>query len=240
MEIFFAPEAMPDAETIIFGGNTARHISRVMRHRPGDVVKATDGRGTEFELKLTAVGVSRVEGRVLGRRMRPTEPRHKVALAQALLKGRGLAQVVETATELGVSEVIPFLSERTVAKMSAVRRSRLQHVAVSGLETSMRTVLPCIADCVSFEGLLGRMTEFDMTVVAYEGECRFGIDDVLDKDVRSVLAVVGPEGGFSELEIDRLKVTGAKVFSLGPRRLRAATAASTVVALCLQRLGDLG
>jgi len=240
MEIFLVPDAPPDAERLALGGAGARHVCKVLRHRPGDRVRATDGRGTEFELELTAVSPTRVEGRVTRRRQRPREPRCRLGLAQAVLKGDKLAQVVEAATELGVSEVVPFTSERTVAELNAARQTRLGHVAASGLETSMRTVLPQIAGCATFDGLVGRTRDYERTVVAYEGEHRAGIDKVLDADVRSVLVVVGPEGGFAEGEVERLRQVGAGVFTLGPRRLRAETAATVAVALCLQRLGDLG
>lgn len=240
MEIFYVPDAAPDCGVLTIRGTTARHISRVLRHRPGDRVLATDGKGLELKLELMVVSPSRVEGRVLDRMTRPREPRCRVALAQALLKGDKLAQVVEAATELGVTEVIPFVSERTVARLGAVRQSRLTHVAVSGLETSARTVLPRISECVSLAGLLGRIADYECAVVAYEREHRSGVEDVLRVDVDSVLAIVGPEGGFSEDEICRLERAGAGVFSMGPRRLRAETAATAVVAICLQRLGDLG
>lgn len=239
-EIFLVTQNLPAAGQLVIGGSAARHISRVLRHTAGDRVMVTDGHGTELTVELSAVSATRVEGKVLGQRLRPREPRHSVVLAQALLKGDKLAEVVETVTELGVVEVIPFVSRRTVAQLSSGRLKRLYHVAASGLETAMRTVLPRISDCVVFNGLLERISAAGQALVAYEGETRQGIDDVLDADADSVLLVVGPEGGFSDDEVDRMKQAGAETFSLGPRRLRAETAAAVAVALCLQRFGDLG
>ncbi|MBM3315163.1 16S rRNA (uracil(1498)-N(3))-methyltransferase [candidate division WOR-3 bacterium] len=240
IEVFYAGDAAPDSERVAFGGAEARHICRVLRHRSGDRVRATDGRGTEFELELDLVTARRVEGRVLGRSRLSREPRKRLALAQALLKGDRLAAVVEAATEIGVSEVVPLLTERVVARPGPGRLERLRQVAVSGLKTSARTVLPRIAPVTDVAGLAGRIAEFGQTLVAYELESGHGLDDVLDRSADSFLLVVGPEGGLTGQEVLTLTRAGASCFSLGPRRLRAETAAAVGAALCLQALGEMG
>lgn len=221
-------------------GPEARHISRVMRHEVGNVIGVVDGIGGEHQVELTAVKADRVAGRVLANTRRAREPKHRVAIAQAVLKGDHLAQVCVQATELGVSRIIPFLSARTVGRVSPAKLERLRGVSLSALKSSTRTVLPTIDPPVRLDELGKLAGEFDQVLVAYEDETDAGLATALKRDVGSVLIVVGPEGGFEPAEIDALKAAGAVSFTLGPRRLRAETAAVAVVTMTLGLLGDLG
>ena len=239
LELYYSPMPPQDGQLVITGSE-ARHIARVMRHKVGNVIGVVDGAGTEHEVELTEVKTDRVAGRVLGSRTGAREPKHRVTIAQAVLKGDRLAQVCEQATELGVSRVIPIQTARTVGRLSAARLERLRTVSLAALKSSTRTVLPMI-DAATELGELAAMTgEFDQVLVAYEEETGPGLESVLKRDAGSALLVVGPEGGFEPAEIDALKAAGAVSFSLGPRRLRAETAAVAVAAMALGLLGDLG
>ena len=238
-ESYFWPEPPTDGLLVITGPE-ARHISRVMRHEVGNVIGVVDGAGGEHEVELTAVRADRVVGRVLSATRGAREPRHRVSIAQALLKGDHLAQVCAQATELGVSRIIPFESARTVGRLSQSKLERLRAISLAAMKSSTRTVLPPIDAPVEFDRLLELDGEFDQVLAAYEDETGPGLDSVLKRDARSVLIVVGPEGGFEPTEIEALNAAGATSFSLGPRRLRAETAAVTVAAIALGFLGDLG
>jgi 16S rRNA (uracil1498-N3)-methyltransferase len=238
-ESYFWPDPPMDGVLTITGPE-ARHISRVMRREVGNVIGVVDGAGREHEVELTAVAASRVVGRVLSKTRCAREPKHRVAIAQSVLKGDHLAQVCAQATELGVSRVIPFRSARTVGRLSAAKLDRLRAVSLAALKSSTRTMLPTIDAPVEFGRLLKQDGEFDQVLVAYEEDAGAGLGAVLRRDAESVLVVIGPEGGFEPSEIEALKVAGAKSFSLGPRRLRAETAAVAVAAMTLGLLGDLG
>ncbi len=238
-ESYFWPEPPADGMLTITGPE-ARHISRVMRHEVGSVIGVVDGAGGEHQVELTAVRADRVAGCVLADTKRAREPGHRVAIAQAVLKGDHLAQVCAQATELGVSRVIPFLSARTVGRLSPAKLERLRGVSLAALKSSTRTVLPTIDAPVGFGELANRAREFDQVLVAYEDETGAGLGTALKRDAESVLIVVGPEGGFEPEEIGVLKGAGAVPFSLGPRRLRAETAAIAAVTMALGLLGDLG
>ncbi|MBM3331741.1 16S rRNA (uracil(1498)-N(3))-methyltransferase [candidate division WOR-3 bacterium] len=238
-ESYFTRNA-PAGGQIVITGPEARHIARVMRRDVGSVMSVVDGAGTEYQVELTAVRADRVVGRVLGTRAGVREPKHRVAIAQAVLKGDHLAQVCSQATELGVSRVAPFLSARVVGRLSPARLERLRAVSLAALKSSTRTVLPTIDAPVEFDSLLKLSSEFDQVLVAYEDETGPGLQAVLKRDASSFLVVVGPEGGFEPLEVEALKGAGAMSFSLGPRRLRAETAAVAVAAVTLGLLGDLG
>jgi 16S rRNA (uracil1498-N3)-methyltransferase len=236
---YYSPVPPKDG-VLTITGLEARHISRVMRHEVGNVIGVVDGAGAEHEVELTAVRADRVVGRVLSDTRGAREPKHKVAIAQAVLKGDHLTQICAQATELGVSRIIPFESARTVGRLSQSKLERLRAVSLAAMKSSTRTMLPTIDAPVEFDRFLKLDGEFDQVLVAYEDETGPGLGSVLRRDVLSVLIVVGPEGGFEPGEILALKAAGATSFSLGPRRLRAETAAVTVAAITLGLLGDLG
>jgi len=238
-DLYYSPHPPSDGMLTITGAE-ARHIARVMRHEVGSVIGVVDGAGGEYEVELTEVKAERVSGRVVSTATGSREPKHRVAIAQAVLKGDHLAQVAAQSTELGVSRVIPFRSARTVGRLSGAKFERLRGVSLAALKSSTRTVLPVIDAPVEFAGLLELVGEFDQVLVAYENETGAGLGKVLERDARSVLVVVGPEGGFEPDEISALKAAGAVSFSMGPRRLRAETAAVAVAAMTLGLLGDLG
>jgi 16S rRNA (uracil1498-N3)-methyltransferase len=239
LESYYSPKPPADGQLVITGSE-ARHIARVMRHKVGNVIGVVDGAGTEYEVELTEVKTDRVAGRVLGSRTGAREPKHRVTIAQAVLKGDRLSQVCEQATELGVSRVIPMQTARTVGRLSAARLERLRSVALAALKSSTRTVLPRIDAAIGLGALAATTGEFDQALVAYEEETGPGLEAALKRDAGSVLIVIGPEGGFEPDEIGALKAAGVVSFSLGPRRLRAETAAVAVAAMTFGLLGDLG
>ncbi|MGQ9707611.1 MAG: RsmE family RNA methyltransferase [bacterium] len=239
MEFFFIPELERGKGQVVISGSEARHIVRVLRHKPGDEIFGTNGRGDEFKMAIKEIKPNRIVVEVLKSYPGGREPDHRVALAPAVLKGDKLAGVVEAVTELGVSEIIPFVSERVIGRVTERRLNRMRAVAISGMKNALRTVLPRIRPPLDFQALLKRFADFDQVVVAYEEQQGSALKQVLDAKAKSLLLVIGPEGGFSQEEARRMAAAGAALFSLGPRRLRAETAAVAGTALCLDWFGDL-
>ncbi|UCG42431.1 MAG: 16S rRNA (uracil(1498)-N(3))-methyltransferase [candidate division WOR-3 bacterium] len=240
MELFYLERTDPGLDSVEFRGAEARHIARVLRHRVGDRIWATDGLGTELELELKTVAPDRVAGLVKSRRTRPREPRCLLTLAQGVLKGNGLSRVVEGATQVGVAGIILLNTQRTVGRVSDRKRSRLGKVAVEAMKVSTRTVAPVVSGPISIGELEGRIAEYELALIAYEEEKKTGLDGFLYRTPSSVLVIVGPEGGFEPAEVVRLRQAGARPFSMGPRRLRADTAGIVASAMLLQMTGDLG
>jgi 16S rRNA (uracil1498-N3)-methyltransferase len=210
-----------------------------MRHRSGDSVLATDGMGTEYSVELCDVSPDSVTGRVVTSAVCPREPRHRIVVAQALLKHDKLAQSCEQLAELGVAELLPFGASRSQARTRDAKQERLQNVALSGMKSSTGSLLMKVSQEVELAGLAGRFGEFDRVLLAYEEERQAGLAGLLSKGIESVLLIIGPEGGFAPPEVETLRQAGAVVFSLGPRRLRSETAAVVATAALMQLLGDL-
>ena len=217
-------------------------MTRVMRHRVGDVVAVVDGTGGEYDAGVETLSPERVECRIKARRRRTAEPIAQVVLAQALAKGAHFDLVVEKATEVGVAGILPMTTERTVVVLEEEgRRERWRKIAISAMKQSERSVLPAIEKVCEFRDVVLRAKEYDLALIAWESE-REKLRDLMKfaRSVRKVLVLVGPEGGFSEDEVNLARSKHLRTFSMGTRKLRTETAGILAVALVLHELGDLG
>ncbi|MBN2537435.1 16S rRNA (uracil(1498)-N(3))-methyltransferase [candidate division WOR-3 bacterium] len=239
MEMFFLAAAADCGEEVRFPAHESRHIVRACRHRSGDRLFATDGAGCELELELADANPQAVRARVLGRRVRPREPRVLLTLALGVIKPDRFSGVVEAATQLGASSVVPVLTARVVARLRPERLERMRRVAVEAMKSSTRTVVPDVTAPAGFDELLGMVGRHEQALVAYEGESGPGMADIVEPGAGSVLVIVGPEGGFEFGEVERLRAAGARSFSMGPRRLRSEVAAVAAVAGVMQLMSEM-
>jgi len=210
----------------------AHYLGAVMRRAAGDEVRLFNGRDGEWTGRLDSLRKDKA-GVVVLDQMRPQEQEPDLWLAFAPLKRDATDLVVEKATELGVSVIIPVMTERTNA--ARVNLERLRAIAVEAAEQCERLTVPAVREPVSLEGLVRSWPKERALVVALE---RAEVP-VLDPGFRrgdGVGLLVGPEGGFSGL--DRALVMSCpavRPVSLGPRILRAETAA--IVGLALLQAG---
>jgi 16S rRNA (uracil1498-N3)-methyltransferase len=225
-----------------FDAAEAHHLARVLRLGAGDIVQAMDGRGHELTVRLTRVDPRGAEGDVLDQRPRPTESGLDLTLAQGLPKGDKLETVIRMATELGVSRIVPLITERTIARVEparwAHRLARCQRVAREAAKQSGRAVVPGVAAPRPLREWLADPRS-GLLLCLWEREPA-GLSAVLPPgplDRASV--VIGPEGGLAESEVAMLREAGAAVAGLGPRLLRTETAGPVALALLQARYGDL-
>jgi 16S rRNA (uracil1498-N3)-methyltransferase len=168
-----------------------------------------------------------------------SEPQTKITLYQAVPKGDKLELVIQKCVELGVVEIVPVITSRTIARAKdcAKKHTRYQRVAESAAGQSMRGIIPTVCEAVSFEAALNMTTATEvLTLVAYEEERTTTLKTALgNNSADSVNIWIGPEGGFASEEIEALKHSGAIPVSLGTRILRTETAAIAAVAqiICL-------
>jgi 16S rRNA (uracil1498-N3)-methyltransferase len=159
-----------------------------------------------------------------------------LTLAFGLSRGAKPDWIIEKATELGVSAILPFTSERTLR--SSERHDRWQRLAAAAARQSGRARCPEIAEVSSFADILELGARSELALLFHAAASEFPA--VLRESCpRSVLAVTGPEGGFSESEVSAAREFGFRIVTLGPRTLRAETAGITVAALCQAFWGDL-
>jgi len=231
------------ADRAQFRTEEARHIVSVLRKTSGDMITAVDGQGNEYTILLDRIGATGAEGRIVRRRRRCREPIAEVTLAQGLPKGHQLGQIIKKSTELGVSAIWPLMTEHTVISpdRSSAKLGRWQRIAIGAMKQSLRTRLPEVRSPMGFDEALGQVSGFDLALMAALSEDALPVGRVLGEtdSRRRILILVGPEGGFSGDEIDRARSSGVRLITLGPRRLRAETAAVVFLGLVMFRLGEL-
>jgi 16S rRNA (uracil1498-N3)-methyltransferase len=237
---FFLPPDSVQAGTVLFPVQISRQMERVLRLKPGDRVVALDGSGTEHTVVLEAVGRT-TSGSVESTCHNQAEPRTRLTLYQALLKGSKLELILQKCTEVGVSRFVPVATARAVpAEPSTSRQGRFEAIVREAAEQSRRGRIPHIAGALQLQDALIEATTAGPTIFLWEEEPSFRLENVsLSGDRTRLSLFIGPEGGFTAVEADAARTAGAHTVSLGPRILRAETAAIVGSALLLARCGDL-
>lgn len=237
---FHVPTAAPGAR-VHLPEHAAHHAREVLRLRSGEAVRVFDGAGNEWAGVLDLVtrrDVTAHLGEVVA--SRPESPL-RIVLALSPLKGDRMELVVQKATELGVSEIWPVVTSRTDAAarpaLHGSRQERWEKVASGAAEQCGRAVVPAIAPTAMLEGLLA--APFDGTkALLLEKGTPPPLASLPRPD--ALLLLSGPAGGFEDWEAERLQAAGFNAIGLGPRILRAETAAVAAVALAQGLWGDLG
>jgi 16S rRNA (uracil1498-N3)-methyltransferase len=239
---FHVPEAAPGSR-VELPEHSAHHAREVLRLRPGAAVRVFDGEGSEFEAVLLEVSRRAVCARLGHAAVPRAESSLRITLAVSPLKGDRMEVVVQKATELGVSEIWPVVTARTDAAarpaLHGSRSERWDRVASGAAEQCGRAVVPSVAPTTTFSGLLAR--PFDGRRVALvETSGHPPLPRVSLPPGQPLLLLVGPAGGFEPAEQAALADAGFLAASLGPRILRAETAAIAAVAIAQAMWGDLG
>lgn len=240
-----SPQAL-EKSPVVIAGPQARHIAAVLRLQPGDRITLLDGRGRVAETVITACERGRVEARVVARPPLSGESPLELTVAQAFLKARKMDTVLRHLTELGVHRWMPFASRRSVARPAGSRLqrrvARWRDIAGEALKQCRRTRLPDIRPAGGLEAVLAAAGSDGLKIIFWEKEPA-GLSTIIASPGRhpgSAFLIVGPEGGFEDEEVRAAAAHGFRAASLGPRILRAETAALTACALIQHALGDLG
>ena len=239
MSSYLIDSASRDGDRVELLGDEARHAAKAARRTEGEGVWLIDGKGTAFEAVVEATAQDRVTCRIVRAMEAWGEPEVEITLAAAVLKGGNFDVVVEKATELGVSRIIPLESERAVAKgLSKNKRKRWESLALSATKQCRRSRVPEIAEPMSTEELGQSIGDYDHAFVAWVGERSRSLSSH-EPLSGSILVIIGPEGGFSDEEAAFMVQRGAHSVTLGNRRLRAETAALCALTLVMDRAGEL-
>lgn len=238
---FFVPPADILAGEVRFSPAQAHQLVRVFRLGTGERVLVFDGTGRELSVALTAATPREVRGRLLEEAWRPTHPRLAVTLGQGLVRGGAMELVLAKATELGVSRIVPLEASRGVRRGSG-QAARWLRIVTEAAEQCGRTELPELAAPCPLEAFLGgRPAEQPLLVCADQAGAEPLLGLCADLGGRPALSLlVGGEGGFTESELAACAAAGARAVRLGPRLLRAETAALAALAVVQALLGDWG
>ena len=225
---------------VTFDADESRHLSRVLRLRPGDTVIASDGAGRDYTVRLEAVGEA-ARGTVIAEAAGVPESPLAITLVQGVPKGDKMEAIVRAATELGVTRFRPALCERTIVRLEPARwrdrARRWQRVAREAAKQSGRAIVPEVELPRPLAECLGTA---DLALCLWEGGGEpLGTLLAGAATTRSATVVVGPEGGLALAEVQAARAAGLRIVSLGHRILRTETAGPAIVAILQSRLGDL-
>jgi 16S rRNA (uracil1498-N3)-methyltransferase len=242
---FHAPSLEPGDRLVLLPPEEAEHAARVMRVRPGAAVRVFNGRGFECGGLIEAVEREKVAVRLGDPVPGIPEPHVALTLAQAVLKGDSMDEVVRNAVMLGVGEIVPVVSAHVEADVrrlvKAGRVSRWRRLAVASAKQCGRAVVPLVREPVPFGSALE--IEADLRILLGEPTLGFRptrVDVLPGLPVpRSAVLAVGPEGGWETAEIEKAATAGWLVLTLGSRTLRADAVATATVPLLQFLWGDL-
>ena len=235
-------EPTPDGR-VTFDAAETRHLGRVLRLGPGDLVTAVDGRGRRWQVRLTELTPRSASGVIVADDGAGRESPLELALVQGVPKADKMDLVIRIATELGTGRVVPVLTERTVVRPPAggwsERVVRWERIAAEATKQCGRARIPEVATPRPLEAWLREGAGPGLLVCLWErASAAFG-EALPPPPVDRATLVVGPEGGLADAEVDALRAAGAVVTGVGPRILRSETAGPVGLALLQARYGDL-
>ncbi len=246
MHYFFIDPADLRKNPVTLTGSEVRHMKNVLRLKRGSRVCVVDGQGFEYEAVITRFLADAAELKIERKRLSTKESPVRICVAQALLKEKKMDRLLRHLCELGIALWLPFVSERSVptpaAKRWAARRERWQKIVKESLKQCKRATLPEISATRTLADVLGYGKSCDFQIVFYENESatlNSLITPLPQPRSQSILLVLGPEGGFTEGEIETARAAGCLVAGLGPRILRAETATIAACTLAQSLFGDM-
>ncbi len=221
------------ADRVALSPEDSHHALRVLRLKPGQVIHVS-GEGKRYEA-LLEVENGEATARIT-RQLPSTEARTRITLYQGWPKGDKMDLIVRQATELGVFEVVPCLFERCVAKPdgSGKKIGRLNRIAREAAMQSGRTFIPRVAETMSFQAVKTRLQQHELALLPYEMAREDTIPNAYQNQT-DVAIVIGPEGGFTQSEVEALS---ARAVTLGRRILRTETAGVAAMAMLLATARD--
>jgi 16S rRNA (uracil1498-N3)-methyltransferase len=236
----FVPGGLQAGASIDLPADTAAHIVKVLRARSGDALILFNGEGAEYLGAIDSVRGSRVSVLLSEARIAERESPLEIILVQAIPRGDRMDFVVQKATELGVSRIVPVLSSRSVVRLNERQyESKLDHwrgVAISACEQCGRNRLPLIDPPLELLDHLGA-SGGPATRWVLDPDCAPAAS--LAPPAGAVEITVGPEGGFSPQELDAMRLAGLSGLRMGPRILRTETAALAALTWLQTRYGDM-
>jgi len=257
---FFVDPDLIGEQQVALAGEQAHQISRVLRLKPGDRVVLVDGLGHEATVRLDEVRSSAVTGAIEAVQAGRPEPSLYLTLYQALVPRERFETVLQKGTEVGIARFVPTWCERSIVpggdKIDERRLERWRRIVTEAAEQCERGVVPSIEAPLRFPDVITAAISSGPTILAWEREQRRSVRDGLRTSLtplpplpqagegetvegRYLSIFIGPEGGFTDSEIDLACQAGAILVSLGPRILRTETAGPVLAALALYEAGDL-
>lgn len=219
MDLFFLPDISTEDKRIYFPKEESKHLSKVVRKKESDQIRATNGKGLEMTIRLTLVGVNQCQGEPV-EIIQHTKPKSELHIAIAPTKNINRFEwFLEKATEIGIHHITPILCSHSERKI--IKPERLNKIMIAALKQSQQFFLPVLHPMISFNEFITHNTN-GLIAHCNKGE-KSSLYDVINLTENQFI-MIGPEGDFSSKEIKNALDKGYGAISLGNQRLRTETA----------------
>ena len=220
MDLFFLPSLTQNDATVIFPKEESKHIARVMRKNVGELLHVTNGKGLEMTIELQQIGQSKVIGKSIQTTNHPPLP-YQLHLAVAPTKNISRFEwFLEKATEIGIHQITPLLCDHSERKV--VKQERLEKIIIAALKQSKQFYKPVLNPLTSLKDFVAAQPK------GYIAHCQPGEKESFFGAIApkgNITVLIGPEGDFSNKEVEIALENNYKAISLGEQRLRTETAA---------------
>ncbi|NJD56559.1 MAG: 16S rRNA (uracil(1498)-N(3))-methyltransferase [Nitrospirae bacterium] len=239
MTRLFVDSRVREHSALELSGDKSHYLSVVLRSAPGDTLIVTDTDGGSFHARISSFGKKTARLDILDRCEPLPEPPLRIVLLQGLLKGEKMDLVIQKATELGVAQVIPVITERSLVRETR-KLERWKKIAEEAARQCGRVSIPDIAEPRELSEAMKDVDASSPKIIFWEqGGAPFSSVLGTAAGRERIILCTGPEGGFSEAEVSAANAEGFRTASLGQRILRAETAAIAAVSITQYVLGDL-
>ncbi len=243
MPKFFVDKNSIGEKNIEITGDDATHIATVLRAKVDEEITVCDGYGTDYVCRLIGINKKQVLAEIIKKYENENEPEVKITLYQGLPKGDKMELVIQKCIEIGVDRIVPVVTEHTVVKINdkaEKKNIRWNKIAEAAAKQCGRGKIPIVDKIMTFEEAVENSKELDQSIIPYEKERETSIRSFAKSfDGKSIGIFIGPEGGFSESEIELCKKNNISSVSLGKRILRTETAGLVTSVILLYELEDL-
>ncbi|MBQ9267285.1 MAG: 16S rRNA (uracil(1498)-N(3))-methyltransferase [Clostridia bacterium] len=237
MSTFFVKNEQINDNFIKITGDDANHIKNVLRYKIGDKLDICDENEKRYDTEITEFSGNDVLLKVISEKAYTTESPVFITLFQGLPKADKMELIIQKATELGVSEIVPVEMERSVVKLYGTKNDkkieRWNKIAYEASKQCGRQRIPHVLNVDILKNIIEKFSKYDIVLLPYEKESGKNLKQVLqsNQNVKNIAIVIGPEGGFSENDLAMLDLPNVESITLGPRILRTETAGIATLAM---------
>lgn len=247
MHHFFVDKSEITEEEIRLYGDNFHHLQKVLRGKIGEEIIISDGEAVDYYCKIKGYGIDHAVLSVSFLE-EAHELKTRLILLQALPKGEKMELILQKAVELGVTEIIPLESENSIVQLKGEKaekkQRRWQGISEAAAKQSKRSIIPEVFPVSTWKEAFSILKDADIKLLPYENEkgvaftkeLLLRVEELGKKAGGSIALCIGPEGGFSEREVEEAKAEGFLPISLGKRILRTETAAITALSLLMMHL----
>lgn len=257
-KFFVDPSAVSGAHIYLENKDDLHHLRKVLRARPGMELDISDGDCWEYKTCLEELDENCAALRIIDKQKFASEPSTRVTLYQGVPKASKMETVIQKTVEMGVDTIVPVFMERTVVVEKGNFGKKLERwnkIAAEAVKQCKRGIIPRVTESYDVDKMLAELPDFDLIICPYENEDGLTIKDFLraappaasvqpgregtgrpGPQALRVALIIGPEGGFSEGEIEKLKAAGAATVTLGKTILRTETAGLAALAMIMYEL----